>query len=273
MMDKVELNRLSVDEKINFLIKNMVMKSDLTVLKDGISTQIQALSSTLNEAIDNVQAQVAVLKEDRDADRNAATNTKNDVEVLKSEMKVMQEYVVKAKRNERNQGVHNRRYNLVFGNLIDERSWESGSTSITKVRNFLKHLQDCEIASSESELADDWNPDAIVIKEAHRLPQNPADLKPIEAGKSANRLMVAKFECMTDIGIILSKCKYLKTINERRPKHTRYFVERHYPKEVQQQKKNLKDEFERLRAEGKKPGYKYNVETASMCVVIKKQSE
>ena len=49
------------------------------------------------------------------------------------------------------------------------------------------------------------------------------------------------------------------------------FVDRHGPKAVQTQKELLKTEFNKLKAEGLKPGYHYDVKTATISVVPHKK--
>lgn len=267
-MEAVDIHKLTMDQKMNLLLENMVMKSDLNAWKESLSTEMKGISTQLNNKLDAVQGQVDGLVADRALDRETLTTTTDEVTELKQEVNEMKKYIKQSKIRERNHDVHSRRFNLIVGNLLDDGSWESQSLSMSKVRTFLRQLHSLEI---EEDQADNWNPDAIVIKEAHRLPQDPNKLRSSAPGstRSKNRLMIVKFECMTDISIILSKCKLLKTINEGKPTHKRLFVDRHYPKAVQEQKQALKDAFIKLKAEGKKPSYKYDISTATMRLICK----
>ena len=194
-------------------------------------------------------------------------------------MALLREEIKILKVNEINRDVHSRRFNMVFGNIEDNGGWEAQGTSIVKVREFLHSINQQEYDSDGNEIYDEWNPDTVVIKEAHRLPQDPAKFHFIKDNdnqiqgppRRRNRLLVARFECYTDIGVIFRKCKNLKSINAKKPKFYRQFVDRHYPKAVQAQKENLKTEFNKLKAEGLKPGYHYDMRTATLSVVPRKK--
>ena len=269
-MEGIDLTKLSMEEKMNLLLNNVVMKQDMKALETTLSTKMEEISTQLNEKLDDVQAQIDDVDKRQKLDSATLAATIKDVAVLQDDAVEIRKYIADSKIRDTNQAVHNRRYNLIFGNLDDVRAWESQGSSIVKVRTFLNNLKEAEFANAEGHVSD-WNPDAIVIKEAHRLPQDPAKIHPPRRGvkRSTNRPMVIKFECMTDISMILSKCKYLRFMNEGRLAHERFFVDRHYPKEVQLQKQSLKGKFNKLKAEGKKPVYKYDITTASMIVTAK----
>ena len=275
-MEGVDINKLSLEEKMNIVLANMVMKSDMADLKKDLSTQMTDIKDTLGKQITDIKSDVSTLKEARNEDQKSMKATNMEVDTLRKELNGMKIYVKQAKIREINQDVHSRRFNLIVGNLPDEGAWEAQSTSMSKVRSFLRLLNDTEYTEDEGVIADNWNPDAIVIKEAHRLPQDPSKMAVLETEgqrqtpvSKRNRLMVVKFESMIDINIILKKCRHLKLINGDKPVHKRYFVERHLPRVLQNKKKTLKGEFNQLKTEGRRPGYRYDVNSGTMRVTCK----
>ena len=102
---------------------------------------------------------------------------------------------------------------MVFGNIEDNGGWEAQGTSIVKVREFLHSINQQEYDSDGNEIYDEWNPGTVVIKEAHRLPQDPAKFHFIKDNdnqiqgppRRRNRLLVARFVCYRDIGVIFRK--------------------------------------------------------------------
>ena len=81
--------------------------------------------------------------------------------------------------------------------------------------------------------------------------------------------MVVKFALMQNINSIFKLTPNLQKLNEGKQTYERYYIDRHLPKCLQDQKKGLRDEFYKLKNAGKKPSYKYDLETASMYIKVK----
>ena len=265
MMEGYDIGTMSTDDKINLILqKTLSNEINMANMKTELSNEISSMRDDLTKKIETVDKRVTTVQDSCNANTEEIKTANDELAILRDEVRTL-------KINEINNGVHSRRYNLVIGNLKDERGWETAGVSMMKVREFLRSINLKEFDESGYEVEDHWNPDAIIIKEAHRLPQDPSKFSFIKhtdaSPRPRNRLMVIRLESYTDVGVILRKCKHLQSVNGNKPKHYKQFVDRHYPKCVQAQKDDLKTEFNKLRAEGKKPIYRYNIKTASMTVV------
>ena len=270
-MEGIDLNNMSMEEKVNLILTKAISNENkIDDLRADLTQQMTDIKTSLTKRIDSIDTRVTDVE-------NCCSSNSKDISATNSEVAFLREEIQKLKINETNNGVHFRRFNLICGNLLDNGGWEPQGTSIAKVREFLRSLNLPEYDDQGIQV-DDWNPDAITIKEAHRLPQDPSKFNFFKVDervqgppKRRNRLMVVRFECFTDIGMILNKCKHLQTINASKPKYYRQFVDRHYPKSVQLQKEDLKDEFKTLKDEGKKPSFYYDISTATMKVTCRKK--
>ena len=268
-MDSVDLNTLSLEEKVNLILQKTISnESKMDSMKSELSEKISTLNENLTKQINEVDNRVTTVQ-------TSCNSNTEEIKTVNSELALLRNEVSRMKINEINRDVHSRRFNLVVGNIKDDGGWEAPGTSMVKVRQFLHSINQQEFDEDGNQVYDGWNPDTIVIKEAHRLPQDPTKFSFINNGderaRPRNRLMVMRLECYTDVGIILRKCRHLKSLNAKKPKHYRQFVDRHYPKSVQVQKDGLKNEFNELKAEGLKPMYRFDVKTASMSVVARKK--
>ena len=269
---KAAYSQLTSDEKIDKLLDmNTITQININQLSSQIGTFCQAMNlrlGNIEENVDKIDAAQKSMAQD-------VKKTDEEVGRLKAEISELKDFVQKTKVETINRDVHGRRYNLIFGNVRDAGAWEAVDKTEFLVRELL-HKINTPVDDND---VDEWDPDTVVIKEAHRLPQNPVKFKFTKKdGDSAQertkcRLIVAKFELMTDVNIILKKCRNLQKVNNGKATYKRYYIDRHLPKCLQVQKNDLKSEFKQMKQDGKKTRFRYNFDTAQMYLIDAKKDK
>ena len=277
-----DTSAMNMNEKLDAVLKfNCNIARCMQSLKVDLNHKFEEFSKSMGERVEKVENDMIMVKAQCNETltlKSTANSNSNEINALKERVNELEEEAKKRKVEELKNAVHARRYNLVIGNLSDRRAWESRETSLKLVREFLHSINE-PINDRDTDI---WNPDDVIIKEAHRLPQNPdsyfksSSQKPGDTeniadnrvmAKSFNRRMVVKFDNLMDIRIILKKCCNLKTINNGKPKFEKLYVERHLPKELQAQRVNLRPEFNRLKREGKKPKFEFDFSEGKMMII------
>ena len=240
-----------------------------------LTSQIGTFCQTMNLRLGSIEGNVERIDAAQKSTTQNIKKTDEEVGILKAEISELKNFVQKTKVETINRDVHSRRYNLVFGNVKDAGAWEAADKTEFLVRELL-HKINTPVDDND---VDVWDPDTVVIKEAHRLPQNPVKFKFAEKDDNSTqkrakcRLIVAKFELMTDINIILKKCRNLQKVNNGKATHERFYIDRHLPKCLQDQKNDLKPEFKQMKKDGKKPRFRYNFNTAQMYLIDAKKDK
>ena len=252
---------LSMEQKIDKLLEFNV---HIAKAVKNVDNALQDVQTSLSTKIEAVEAEVTTVKQ-------TAEDNKTEVAAMRTEIDDLKTYVKNAKIREINQAVHGRRYDIIISRLPDANTWEPAGKSIEIVRKFLRDINIADPDDPNNN--DDWDPDSVVIKEAHRLPQNP--IQTFISGNRENtrrtwpRPMIVRLDSMLDKRIIKKKCKNLKILNQGKDKNNRIYVDDHWPSDVAKQRKDLRADFNRLKAEGKKPRFRYNIETATTTIEIK----
>ena len=267
---KEENSNLTSEEKIDKLLYANAMTN---FSLNHLSTSINAFCATVNTRMLKIEGDVKTLQEGQIAAASDAEDTKTRVTTLENKVTELQKFVTKTKVETINKDVHYRRYNLVFGGVNDKGAWETQAESEALVRDLIQKINFPVNEADRAHFDHLWDPESIVIKEVHRLPQNP--LKFNFSGKnnegkpqSKNRLLVAKFELMTDISNIIKRSPNLKKINEGKPSHDRIYIDRHLPKCLNDQKKALRSQFNQMKRDGKKPRFRYNFDNGNMYLLF-----
>lgn len=276
-------NQLALNEEINKqrdLNKNLSLNDKLEKLLDIssanqfrlnlVNANLAAFCESAEKRFKAVEEKVERIESDVATNSSAINNQNLKIEKLESQISELQDFVVKTKIETVNKEVHGRRYNLIFGNIKDSCAWETPEKAEKLVRELL-HEINFPVNDQDTNML---HPNDIVIKEVHRLPQNPMKFnfsgfnEKSKKPQSKNRLMVVKFAMMTDIDMILRKSPNLKKINDGRLPHERYYIDKHLPKCLQDQKNKLRTQFNQLKKDGKKPRFRYDLETASMFIKV-----
>ena len=257
----VDTSTLTMEEKIDKLLEFNV----------HISRNMKKVANDVEEVKNSLSTKIDAVKEDVEEVKQAAEVNKDNISIMRTELDELKDYVKNAKIRETNLAVHNRRYDLIAYRLEDPNTWETATQSIEKVRKF---LHDINIRDPDDPNDNDiWDPDSVVIKEAHRLPQNPLQLAKNAAGEEVQRTwprpMIFRLVSMLDKRIILRKCKNLKVVNRGKDKSKHIYVDDHWPSEVAKQRKALRTQFNTLKTDGKKPKMLYDITTATTYIKIK----
>ena len=94
-------------------------------MKTDLCYKISTMNENLSRQIKGVDDRVTSVKDSCDA------NTE-DIKTVNSELLLLKDEVKTLKMNEICRDVHSRRYNLVAGNITDQRGWETPGTSMAK---------------------------------------------------------------------------------------------------------------------------------------------
>ena len=240
-------SELNMEQKIDMLLEFNV----------HISKAVKKIDNDMQDMKNSLSTKIEAVKEDVVAVRETAETNKDDITEMRSKLNELETYVKHAKIRELNQAVHGRRYDLIAYRLADPNTWETAAKSTEIVRQFLHDLNNADPDESNN-----WDPNSVVIKEAHRLPQNPLQLVKNASGEEVQRTwprpMIFRLVSMLDKRIILSKCKNLKILNQGKVKNNHIYVDDHWPSEVAKQRKALRAQFNKLKTDGKKPKMRYN---------------
>ena len=249
---------LTTDEKLDKILQfNVLMSQQFKATENKLvrkmetfEKKIDAKLSDLDEKILNCQAS------------NAATNSKadnNTLEItnLRNELNA---HISSYKKAATLKELKSREHNLIIGNLPDQAVWETREQSMKAVRDFLT-----ELFAVNSEENPYYDPECIEIEDAHRVPQSPVSF--FKENTNGRRKMVFRVKTIMDKKNILKRCCDLKTINAR--KTTKLYVDRHYPKAMQDQQKILRGKFNQLRKDKKSPKFKVDFDKAEMCIELR----
>ena len=251
-------SELNMEQKIDMLLEFNV----------HISKAVKKIDNDMQDMKNSLSTKIEAVKEDVVAVRETAETNKDDITEMRSKLNELETYVKHAKIRELNQAVHGRRYDLIAYRLADPNTWETAAKSTEIVRQFLHDLNNADPDESNN-----WDPNSVVIKEAHRLPQNPLQLVKNASGEEVQRTwprpMIFRLVSMLDKRIILSKCKNLKILNQGKVKNNHIYVDDHWPSEVAKQRKALRAQFNKLKTDGKKTQMRYNVATATTYIETK----
>ena len=266
MADLVDLVPPSINNTSELTMEQKIDK--LLDFNLHITKAVKKIDNDMQDMRNSLSTKIDAVKEEVDAVKETAETNKNDISKMKSRLNELETYVKHAKIRDLNQAVHGRRYDLIAYRLADPNTWETAGKSIEIVRQFLHDLNNADPDENNT-----WDPNSVVIKEAHRLPQNPLQLVKNASGEEIERTwprpMIFRLVSMLDKRIILSKCKNLKIINQGKNKNNHIYVDDHWPSEVAKQRKALRVQFNQLKTDGKKPKMRYNVATATTYIETK----
>ena len=231
---------------------------------NNLTRQITTFCTAADKRLGKVENQIDDLQKAQKRTSNDVEGNTTEVKELKSKVSVLEKFVTQTKIDTINKDVHSRRYQLLFGNADDNGVWEKANDTEKLVKDILQKIN----TPVDDNDVDVWDHSSVVITKAHRLPRNPLNFDYVsENGHPRRRMIVAKFELMTDVNIILKKCRNLQNLNVGKRTHERIYIDRHLPKVLQEQKKKLKTTYDNMKKEGKKPRFKYDYEKAQMYLI------
>lgn len=248
---------LSLDEKINKLLKfNAAMGSHLMTFETKIEERLSALETSVNSKVESLTEDVDNLKSATNENKVRADNNAAEIVKLRQEL---ESHVSDVKKKAVLRDLKSREHNLVIGNIPDGNAWETRERSMQLVRKFLKDL-----FAINSQKNDNFDPNTIVIEDAHRIPQNPTTF--FQTNENGRRKMVIRVSTILEKQLILKRCVDLKVLNLNKTKYEKLFVDKHYPKEMQDQQKILRPKFNEFRKNKVKVKFSVDFNSAQLCI-------
>ena len=259
--DDANFAALSLEDKMTLMLKfNCDVIQCFRQVELNLNTKLDGVQSTLND-IAEVKADVAAIKTEE------LPPMKQDISNNSTEINNIKAYLKKDANDRRVQrikdGIKAREHNLIIGNIPENGKWESREQAYISVRKFLDELFSFEKVADETNWVD---PRQIVIEDAHRLPSNPLTFNPNKI-VGLKRSLIIRCQTVLDRNIILKRCKYLKNYNLGKNGYNVVYIKRHYPAEIQDQERELRPTFNKMRKEGKKPRFEIDYESATVKIV------
>ena len=236
----------TIEEKLETILATMATKEDLQMMATkedvkGINDRIDALSLDVNSRIDRVESDVSdqKLKVAENTDRidgfEATVTAQGEIiEALQSKLKKEKSLA----------DLRSRMNNLLLFGDDDDNPDEEPSESIERIRNFLKNVLKLP------------NADSIMIDDGHRL----------RLRKKATRTsrpkgpLIFRVVSAIDRKLIFNRARdCLGAYNTE--KGTNYYVKRHLPKHMQDQKKKLLPTFNKAKRAKKEAKFQINFDT------------
>ena len=249
---------LTIDEKLDKILEfNVLMSQLFKATENKLIQKMETFETKIDAKINDHNVKIMNCQVNNAATNSKAENNTLEITNLRNELNA---HISTYKKATTLKDLKSREHNLIIGNLPDQAVWETREQSMKAVRDFLT-----ELFAVNSEENPYYDPDCIEIEDAHRVPQSPVSFFTAE-NKNGRRKMVFRVKTIMDKKIILKRCCDLKTVNA--TSITKLYVDRHYPKVMQDQQKILRKKFNRLRKEKKNPKFKVDFDKAEMCIEL-----
>ena len=243
----------AMEEKLNSIMATLATKKDLenVATKQDIAMingRIDDLAVDFNQKIDVVNGELAVQKETvvDNSERIAA------LEVTTEELReVITTLTSKLKTEKALADLKSRNRNLLIFGPEDDNPNETVEESIEEIRKFLKNVLKLP------------NADDVIIADGHRLRLR----KQRSSRSKLKRPLIFKVISVTDRNRIVNLAKdTLSAYNN--ANGCNYYIKRHLPKQMQDQKKKLTPAYKKAVKAKKEAKFQINFETGDYCLYI-----